>query len=142
MSEQILSKTERAGIYHLAATRRVAIEAAARQLRFNHWHLAIAPGQTTGSVLEEIGKLLHLPEWYGANFDALNDCLSDPECLPGKGHILMLAGSDHLHAGDPDGFATLLDVFGAAANALREAGIPLWILLDGTAPGVRSLPAK
>ena len=34
MSDQLLSKSEQAGIYYLAATRRTMIENAARQLRF------------------------------------------------------------------------------------------------------------
>ncbi len=142
MSEQLLSNTEQAGIYYLAANRRNMAEQAARQLRFHHWHLEIAPGEMAAAALEQIGKTLHFPDWYGANFDALHDCLTDPQCLPGNGHILTIAGSDNLRTSDPEGFATLLDVFGAAADELRQTGVPLWILLDRAAPGVRSLPAR
>lgn len=142
MSEQLFNSAERAGIYYLAATRRYMIEKAARPPGFHIWHLEIAPGQMAGAVLEQIGKILRFPEWYGANFDALHDCLTDPQCLPGNGHILTIAGSDNLRTSDPEGFATLLDVFRAAADELRQTGVPLWILLDRTAPGVRSLPAR
>ena len=141
MSDQLLSKSEQAGIYYLAATRRTMIENAARQLRFRHWHLEIAPGQMAGAVLEQIGKVLHFPEWYGANFDALHDCLTDPECLPGTGHILTINGCNGLRSRDPEGFATLLEVFKAATDDLRQAGVPLWILLDKPLPGIHSLPA-
>ena len=141
MSDQLLSKSEQAGIYYLAATRRTMIENAARQLRFRHWHLEIAPGQMAGAVLEQIGKVLHFPEWYGANFDALHDCLTDPECLPGTGHILTISGCNGLRSRDPEGFATLLEVFKAATDDLRQAGVPLWILLDKPLPGIHSLPA-
>ena len=141
MSDQLLSKSEQAGIYYLAATRRTMIENAARQLRFRHWHLEITPGQMAGAVLEQIGKVLHFPEWYGANFDALHDCLTDPECLPGTGHILTISGCNGLRSRDPEGFATLLEVFKAATDDLRQAGVPLWILLDKPLPGIHSLPA-
>ncbi len=140
MNEHFFSDPARAGVYYLAATRRGMADKPAWPPGFRHWHLEIARGQTTAAVLEQIGKTLRLPEWYGANFDALHDCLSDPQCLPGKGHVLSIAGSDNLRAGDPDGFATLLEVFQAAADALREANIPLWILLDAKAPGIRPLP--
>ena len=141
MSDQLLSKSEQAGIYYLAATRRNMIENAARQLRFRHWHLEIVPGQMADAVLEQIGKVLHFPEWYGANFDALHDCLTDPECLPGTGHILTISGCSSLRSSDPEGFATLLEVFKAATDDLRQAGVPLWILLDKPLPGIHSLPA-
>ena len=141
MSDQLLSKSEQAGIYYLAAARRNMIENAARQLQFRHWHLEIPPGQMAGAVLEQIGKVLHFPEWYGANFDALHDCLTDAECLPGTGHILTISGCNGLRSSDPEGFATLLEVFKAATDDLRQAGVPLWILLDKPLPGIHSLPA-
>ena len=142
MSEKFLSKSDQSGVYYLPASRRGAIEKAARQLHFRHWHLEIAPGEKAGAVLEQIGKVLHFPEWYGTNFDALHDCLTDPESLPGTGHILTINGSDNLRASDPEGYATLLEVFTTAADDLRQTGISLWILLDNPAPGIRSLPAK
>ena len=142
MSDKLLSKTDLAGIYHLPTDRRAAIEKAARQLHFRQWHLEIAPREKAGAVLEQIGKVLHFPEWYGTNFDALHDCLTDPESLPGTGHILTINGSDNLRASDPEGFATLLEVFTTAADDLRQTGISLWILLDNPTPGIRSLPAK
>ena len=38
-----------------------------------------------GALLKQLGEALNFPDWYGANFDALHDCLTDPDCLPG-GH--------------------------------------------------------
>ena len=140
MSEKLLSKSDQSGIYYLPASRRGAIEKAAKSLHLKHWHLEITPGLMAGAVLEQIGKILHFPEWYGANFDALHDCLTDPECLPGIGHVLTVSGGDSLRASDPEGFATLLEVLMAAADERRQAGTPLWILLEQPAPGIRSLP--
>ena len=141
MSEKLLSKSDQSGVYYLPASRRGAIEKAAKSLHLKHWHLEITPGQMAGEVLEQIGKILNFPEWYGANFDALHDCLTDPECLPGTGHILTISGCNGLRSSDPEGFATLLEVFKAATDDLRQTGVALWILLDKPLPGIRSLPA-
>jgi hypothetical protein len=140
MSDKFLSNSDQAGVYYLSASRRCAIEKTAKSLHLKNWHLEITPGQVAGAVLVQIGKILHFPEWYGANFDALRDCLTDPECLPGIGHILTITGGDILQASDPEGFATLLEVLMAAADERCQAGTPLWILLDRPAPGIRSLP--
>ena len=140
MSDQLLSKSEQAGIYYLAAARRTMIENAARQLQFRHWHLEIPPRQMAGAVLEQIGKVLHFPEWYGANFDALHDCLTDPDWASGKGIALFLTGTASLHKCDPDGLATLIEVFQAVADELGRSGTPFWVLLDSPATDIPTLP--
>jgi hypothetical protein len=140
MSDKFLSNSNQAGVYYLPASRLGAIEKTAKSLHLKNRHLEITPGQVAGAVLVQIGKILHFPEWYGANFDALRDCLTDPECLPGIGHILTISGSESLRDSDPEGFTTLLEVLVAAADERRQTDTPLWILLDRPAPGIRSLP--
>ncbi|WP_369046516.1 barstar family protein [Sinomonas sp. P10A9] len=48
-------------------------------------------------VLVAFGKALHLPEYYGTNLDALNDCLQDlaSELANGEGEPLTLEW--HVH---------------------------------------------
>lgn len=141
MSEKLLANAELAGVYRFPATRRDAIGRSARHNHLRLWHVAIAPGQKSGAVLEAIGQALHFPEWYGANFDALRDCLTDPEVMPGTGHLLIISGGNNLRASDPQGFATLLEVLTTSADERRQAGTPLWILFDEPLAGVAPLPA-
>jgi hypothetical protein len=142
MGDTLLSTPERAGVYHLPPVKRRAIELAARKRHYSCHHLDIHQGMDIEAVLARIGEVLHFPDWYGANFDALNDCLTDPECLPGKGHILTIDGCEQMLASDPIGYATLLEVFVAAIEDLRKIGTPLWILLDKPAPGIRTLTGQ
>lgn len=142
MGDTLFSNPERAGVYHIPAMNRSAVELAARKRHYGHHHLEIHQGMDIDAVLARIGEVLDFPDWYGANFDALNDCLTDPECLPGKGHILTIEGCEQMLASDPIGYATLLEVFAAAIDGLRKAGIPLWILLDKPAPGIRTLTGQ
>lgn len=142
MSDKLLGNPQSAGIYYLPATRRSAIEQSAGELHYRPWHLEIAPGMNINSVLARIGEVLRFPDWYGANFDALHDCLTDPECLPGKGHVLIFSGCEHLLASAPDDLATLLEVLAAAIDDLRETGVSLWVLLDKKTRGAAKLPVK
>lgn len=142
MGDKLLGNPERAGVYHLPATRRSAVELAARKLHYKYHHLEIHRGMDIDAILARIGEVLHFPDWYGANFDALNDCLTDPEYLPGKGHILTIDGCEQMLASDPVGYATLLEVFTAAIDDLGKTGVPLWVLLDQPAQGIRTLTGK
>src|SRR5258708_30591818 len=42
-------------------------------------------------VLGSIARALDFPDWFGANWDALEDCLSDLSWRRGDGHVLIFA---------------------------------------------------
>lgn len=38
----------------------------------------------------------HFPEYFGKNWDALDECLRDLSWIPSKGYVLVVRGSEHL----------------------------------------------
>ena len=77
------------------------------------------------SVLKAIGRAFAFPAWYGANLDALYDCLTD---LPERGRPGWMVVLERLP--DEPRFiaeqqAALLDVFRDAAEAFAERGVAL-----------------
>jgi RNAse (barnase) inhibitor barstar len=140
MSEKYIRKAGQAGVYYLPATRRDALEAAAITAHLRPVPVKIQRGAHAGELLKQLGDVLDFPDWYGANFDALHDCLTDPDWMPGKGLVLFLTGTASLHKDYPRGFATLIEVFQAAATDLNQNGTPLWILFDSPATGIPVLP--
>jgi len=80
----------------------------------------------TAELLRQLGKALSFPDWYGANFDALFDCLSDPE-IPARIHLHGLNTYAQRH---PDDFVVLVEVLRAACEARAEAEAPLTVWLD------------
>jgi hypothetical protein len=70
-------------------------------------------------VLRPLGEALDFPDWYGANLDALFDCLSDPDWLE-NGGVVRLYGLSPLEQNDPAGWADLLEVLHAACAARQE----------------------
>jgi hypothetical protein len=76
--------------------------------------------------LGSIARALDFPDWFGANWDALEDCLSDLSWRRGDGHVLIFASI-------PDGDARrlLLDVLRSSAEYWRARGKPCFaVLLD------------
>ena len=133
-----------AGVYRLPLGEENRLETTVGDLRFIVLRVECASERTIAAVLRKLGETLKFPEWYGNNFDALVDCLTDPDWQPPdsetKGHILVLKGLDTLRQGHPKDFATLLAVLRTAADARREAGAPLWILSDSRASEIPPLP--
>ena len=77
------------------------------------------------SVLIALGRAFAFPAWYGANLDALYDCLTDL-AEPGAAGVLVVL--DHLPSTprfDAEQRARLLDVFRDALEPFAAAGVAL-----------------
>lgn len=140
MSDKSLKDAALSGLYHLPPPRLAAVEASAERMRFCLIKADITQQTSIESVLSQLGNAFQFPIWYGANFDALFDCLCDPDWQPAKGHVLVINGMARLRAADPDDFATLTEVFLAVAEARRERQGPFWILIDTPARGISTFP--
>ena len=84
MSEKFIRKADQAGVYYLPATRRDALEAAAIKAHLRPAPVKIPRGAHAEALLKQLGDVLDFPDWYGANFDALHDCLTDPDSFPAR----------------------------------------------------------
>ena len=73
-----------------------------------------------------IARALDFPDWFGANWDALADCLGDLSWRGGAGHVLMFARYP-----DGDARGILLDVLRSSAEYWAARGKPFFaVLLD------------
>lgn len=135
----LLAKADLAGPYRLRPDQAPTALAAARQLG-----LSVAEIGLDGDFLAELGRQLQFPEHYGANFDALYDCLTDLAANPGRGCLLLFtgapaAGVDEDDEGSP--VDTLIAVLQAAGDEWREQGRTLWALFAVPGLALDSLPA-
>lgn len=97
-------------------------------------HLDGARAQTKAEVLDALGDLLDLPDWYGRNLDALDDLLDDVVRGSGEevggptaGIVLLWDDWQILAVQDPHTFRVLLEIF--AAHSGRPGQRPLVLLL-------------
>jgi hypothetical protein len=68
-------------------------------------------------LLARLARGLHFPAWFGGNWDALEDCLTDLSWLEGDGHVLLVEGASGLNADD---FGILADVLSSSARFWAE----------------------
>jgi RNAse (barnase) inhibitor barstar len=71
--------------------------------------------QTTAGLLTEFARALDFPDYFGHNWDALEECLADLEWLPAKGYILLIADAAQVLCDDEEEYETFLEI-------LRDAG--------------------
>ncbi|HEX9182799.1 MAG TPA: barstar family protein [Burkholderiales bacterium] len=75
------------------------------------------------ALLARLAEALGFPDWFGSNWDALEDCLADLSWRPGEGHVLLLERHGELSLDD---LGVLIDVLAAAAEFWRGRGRPFF----------------
>lgn len=127
------------GIYHLPSSSVESLQQAAGSLDFACIRIDLRESGDLAFALKELGDRLGFPPWYGANLDALNDCLTDLSWLEAPGYVLIITGADTLHAqGEP--FAQINQVLSNAIQEWRAQNIPLWVFYDMRPDGLAALP--
>lgn len=126
-----LSDPASGGVY------RAAQESDIRAALFGSAHdlatVRLASGKA--AMLAAIADSLEFPEWFGGNWDALEDCLSDLSWRRGAAHVILFS-----QAKPGDDLGILLDVLGAVAEFWRARGRPFFaVFIDPAA--VLCLPA-
>ena len=110
----------RSGVYRSSDAQ--AILEATRASGLDVVTIEIDPADPLGSI----ARALEFPDWFGQNWDALEDCLGDLSWRRGDGRVFLFAGT-------PDGEARglLLDVLRSSAGYWRARGKPFFaVLLD------------
>jgi RNAse (barnase) inhibitor barstar len=144
--EALLRDVARAGVYHLPHSKRGTqdghedILVAAESCGYAVFRVDLARAKDKEGLLAAIGKDMAFPEWFGANWDALADCLNDLGWRPAEGYLVLLEHCDILHERAANEFGSALQIFEEAANGWREQGIALWCLVDMQADGIAWLP--
>jgi RNAse (barnase) inhibitor barstar len=135
----ILTRLEHASVYHMPGDGEAGLIAAAEQNGFAVFRVNLADVRDKAELLKTIGGAMGFPEWFGHNWDALLDCLTDLGWQPAEGYVVILEHCDGIHGRAETDFVQMLQVFEAAANEWREQGFAFWCFVDMQADGINWL---
>lgn len=102
----------------------------ATSARWRSARLELAGVHDKASFLARCAQDLELPEWFGHNWDALADCLTDLSWWgEPAGYLVVATGWEEFSAAAPDDASTAVDVLTAAAGYWSARATPLTTLL-------------
>ncbi|MFF2851249.1 barstar family protein [Streptomyces sp. NPDC058001] len=82
------------------------------------------------AFMERCARALDLPDWFGRNWDALADCLTDLSWAPpAQGRVLLVTGWQTYAGTRPDEWGTAQEVFADAVTYWRGRDTGMEILL-------------
>ena len=129
---QRLGDASKSGVYRAPHDRDItdALRGSALQIA----RIGLAGVGAKDALLARIAGALEFPQWFGGNWDALEDCLSDLSWSKSAGHVLLIDGAEGLPA---DECGILIDILASAASSWKERGRPFFAVFVG---GAAQLP--
>jgi RNAse (barnase) inhibitor barstar len=137
-NKDLLCDPARSGVYRLPET--VAWVSQVTAADFAFWRVDLAKVRSKAGLLAAVAKALDFPDWFGHNWDALQDCLTDLSWRPAPGYAVVLENCREFAECVPADFEAALEVFVAAVDFWRERAVPFWVLIGGLADLPYSLP--
>jgi hypothetical protein len=122
-----LQDASRSGVYRAARADEIVDAVSGSKLS-----LAKIPYSEKQPLLKSIAAALEFPDWFGANWDALEDCLSDLSWSKADGHVLLFE-----QAKPGDDLGVLIDVLRSSAEFSAGRGKPFFAVFIDPA---RALP--
>lgn len=129
---QRLSDASRSGVYRAPRADEVLDAALGSAIRVSR--IGLGGASDKAALMERIARSLEFPNWFGGNWDALEDCLTDLSWLEGAGHVLIFENATQL-ARDERG--VLADILASAAAYWAERERPFFAVFVG---GAADLP--
>jgi RNAse (barnase) inhibitor barstar len=115
------------------ATRRSAVEDAAAKTGWRLYWLAGHQVTDEREFLQLCADTFAFPDWFGHDWDALFDCLTDLTWEnPSAGHLVVYAGWQALAQDEPESFAAALEIFKESAALWQDSPTPMTVLLPVT----------
>lgn len=115
----------------------IALEAVALRADWTCVTLDGAEDTSATEFLDTCAEAFELPDWFGYNFDALEECLADLEPGDFSGRLVLWTDWAPFAEAAPEEFATALDVLRASTRSWRsEPGFGALVLLVGPGPNV------
>jgi hypothetical protein len=104
-------------------------------------NVALAHVEVTGAagkeaLLARIAKALSFPEWFGGNWDALEESLADLAWSGTRGCVVLFEGAEALPEADR---AELCEVLAAAAQTWKERQRPFFAVFVKGSPALPEL---
>ena len=84
---------------------------------------------TKEDFLSTISKALKFPSYFGMNWDAFEECLTDFEWCTAKGYVIILQAVEAFSRKVPDEFKTACHILKSAAEYWKSQKKPFYVFI-------------
>lgn len=128
----VLKGERRAGLYKLeTAVNLTTLAALSQEHHARLFHIDGATITNKAAFLQAIADAMLFPRYFGQNWDALEDCLTDLDWLNGDRFILLYEQPETFAQGDSTEWLVALDILRSTVDYWRTKNRSLSVLFKG-----------
>ncbi len=117
------------GVYRASAA--APLLAAAAEAGMDVARIRLDEARGKSELLDAIAAALEFPDWFGGNWDALEDCLTDLDWRGGAGHVLVFEAAEAFRVDYGDDWRMLVEVLEACARDWSGRGAAFFAAFVG-----------
>ena len=130
--QSILDGSRQPGVYRFAS--RASAKHVRSLLEADGWRVFHLDGHDITdkpSFLDACATVMEFPAYFGKNWDAFEECLTDLSWAEADGYVILFDHADAFELGAPHDWQAAMDILGDAVKSWHEAGKPMYVLLRG-----------
>jgi len=138
----ILSDFRACGVFRVADDTPIKdLEELAKHHNYTFFFLDGAEIADKEEFLNHASAVLSFPDYFGNNWDAFEDCLTDMSWHKTDGYLILYDNFEAFAKHAPDQFKTALEILRDSIEFWRERKKPLFVLLRGHGEQLPELPS-
>jgi len=87
-------------------------------------------------LLRSLSQVMKFPDYFGSNWDALEECLNDLEWLPAKGYVIQLKNADNFIKSYPSDFAVFTKIVESASYSWKIKKVDFVLIVETNNPNI------
>lgn len=108
-----------------------AIKKAALSCGLDYFYIDLQSVEDKQAFFKVMKNALDFPEYFGMNWDALNDCLTDLSWRMPVGYVIVLNNFDIFSHNNQNSADKALKIFNSSAMYWKQKGVPFYIIICG-----------
>lgn len=128
-SQQLKSST-RSGVYTVTSPKDLPdIKQSARVYGLAFIYIDLSGIVTKDAFLQVVSRALQFPDYFGMNWDAFEDCITDLSWFSSRGYVFVIANIEEFAQKVPRELQKARNIFRSAAEFWEKQEIPFFVLL-------------
>lgn len=103
------------------------LHAAVAQAGYVLFEASLAGVAGKDNFIAALARAVNVPDWFGGNWDALADSLSDLSWQPAPGYVLLLRDVHEAFGMDAEDYNTAMEIFTDTTAFWKAKNKPFWI---------------
>jgi RNAse (barnase) inhibitor barstar len=129
--ESVFNSYFNSGVFVVSPlTGKSAIRKAANSHNLDFIQISTKGVTTKESFLKKLAESLDFPDYFGMNWDALIDSLTDLSWRPATGYVILFTNFPSLSKKTALDMSTARSIFESSANYWKQKKVPFFVILS------------